>query len=325
MSSDQVREAFQLSARFLAHQSYQSLTHAMIHYFRSLDGVDDVASYEVFGTPSNPESLSVRRFPLTLDEDYRDKNTSLLFDLICDSDGGVQSRFHNNKHWTFLDVAQGVKPRRVLLLEGQVNPELTIIIEGLFEIYSKQVALLDSKERDLLTRLPNRQTLETTLHDVVVFHRNNTKTDSGKNSWVAVLDIDHFKKINDEFGHLFGDEVLVHFAQIMEHEFRHTDFLFRYGGEEFVVVLNNTNQQGAHDSLQRFRLAVEKFSFPSGQLTVSIGYTMVDPIAPPALHIEYADRAVYEAKKRGRNQVVHYNDIHTAENSDGSTGDIELF
>lgn len=313
MTAQSIKQAFELSAKFLAHQSYQSLTHAMIHYFRTLEGIHDVASYEIFLDNQNQGNISIRRFPLTLDEDYRDDNTDLLIEFIGKSNGGVKTVKHKDKYWTFLDVEKGVKPRRILLLEGKVQPELQVTIEGLYEIYSNQVALLDSKERDLLTRLPNRQTLEMTLNDIVVFHRNSGHRKTEKYSWVAVLDIDYFKKINDTYGHLFGDEVLVHFSRLMEKHFRHTDFLFRYGGEEFVVILNNTDLDGARDSLERFRNAVADYRFPSGQVTVSIGFTMVDPIAPPTLHIEYADRSVYEAKSRGRNQTVCFLDIDQKE------------
>ncbi len=323
MSSEDIKNAFALSAKFLAHQSYQSLTHAMIHYFKSLEGIGDVASYEIFGEPEDPDNITIRRFPLTLDEEYRDNNTELLFKCLAKSTGGVRIISYRDNYWTFLDVVNGVKPRRVLLLEGRVSDDLQVVVEGLYEIYASQVALLDSKERDVLTRLPNRQTLETTLNDIVVFHRNFPNADSKKNSWVAVLDIDHFKQINDGYGHLFGDEVLVHFSRLMEQEFRHTDFLFRYGGEEFVAILNNTDKAGATDSLERFRKAVTEYKFPSGDVTVSIGFTMVDPIAPPTLHIEYADRALYEAKQNGRNQVVYYDEsLHSKEQT---TTDVEFF
>lgn len=115
----------------------------------------------------------------------------------------------------------------------------------------------------------------------------------------------------------------MHFSRLMEQEFRHTDFLFRYGGEEFVAILNNTDKAGATDSLERFRKAVTEYKFPSGDVTVSIGFTMVDPIAPPTLHIEYADRALYEAKQNGRNQVVYYDEsLHSKEQT---TTDVEFF
>ncbi len=322
LSNRDMKQAFELSAMFLAHKTYQSLTHALIHYFGTMEGVSQVASYEIFCEQTHSSRVSIRRFPLTLDENFRDDNTSLLLSLLQDSHGGVHCFSEQDKNWIFLDIIKEVKPRRVILIEGQVNTNDMALIEGLYSIYANQVALLDSKERDTLTRLPNRQTLDQTLNDIIVFYRGRKKNDD-MHSWLAVLDIDHFKKINDQYGHLYGDEVLLHFAGLMEREFRHTDFLFRFGGEEFVVIINNTCTEGIRKNLERFRQSIEKYVFPSGHVTVSIGYTQIDPVAPPSLHIEYADEALYEAKKRGRNQIISYAEIKNKHLNDAD--DIELF
>jgi diguanylate cyclase (GGDEF)-like protein len=323
MSSKEIKRAFELSAMLLAHKTYQSLTHAIIHFFNSIEGVREVASYEVFGAASAPGGFAIRRFPLTLDEHYRDNNTDLLLNLLSRSQGGVSTFEDNDEHWILLDVIRQVTPRRAVLIRGKASPFDMTIIEGLFGVYANQVALLDSKERDVLTRLPNRQTLELTLNDIIVFHRGQSDKSTTKNSWIAVLDIDYFKKINDKFGHLYGDEVLLHFAGLMEKVFRHTDFLFRYGGEEFVAIVNNTDLDGARCTLERFRQTVKAYNFPSGKVTVSIGFTLINPIAPPSLHLEYADRALYEAKNKGRDQTVYFNDI--TDDSQVVDGEIEMF
>ena len=323
MSSQEVKQAFELSATFLAHKTYQSLTQAMIHYFSSLEGVSEVASYEIFGDVCAEDDFLIRRFPLSLDDHYRDNNTELLLKYLPQSRGGVMHLDVEGQHWIFLDVTNGVKPRRVMLIHGSVSSENNTIIEGLYHIYANQIALLDSKERDALTRLPNRQTLETTLDDLISYYRNRHDKESQNHSWLAILDIDHFKRVNDQYGHLYGDEVLLHFSSLMEKIFRHSDFLFRYGGEEFVVVVNSCSAEGALSALQRFRETVENYEFPSGRVTVSIGYTMIDPIAPPNLLLEYADQALYHAKNNGRNQVTHYHDI--MEESPREEGDVELF
>ena len=323
MNNEAVKKAFELSAMLLAHNSYQSLTHAILHYFSSMEGVQEVASYEVFFGSGRPDNFSIRRFPLTLDEDYRDDNTDLLTRHMQSSKGGVKLIEEVGVPWIMLDVAKSVKPRRIILIKGKVSDNRMTIVEGLYSVYANQVALLDSKERDVLTRLPNRQTLDQTLSDILVFYRGKKARATFKHSWVAVLDIDHFKSINDRFGHLYGDEVLLHFSSVMEKCFRHTDFLFRYGGEEFVVIMNNTDNKGAFETLERFRQAIEEYEFPSGRVTVSIGYTLIDPIAPPSLHLEYADRALYEAKNRGRNQTVGSDELELKESS--SDGEIEMF
>lgn len=318
----EIKNAFELSAAFLAHKTIQSLTHAMMNYFSSLEGIIDVASYEIFTDSSKTDSITIRRFPLTLDENYRDSNTELLLHFLPISHGGVFSLENKEGHWIFLDVVKDVKPRRVIMLNGKASPDDMSIIEGLYRVYANQVALLDSKERDALTHLSNRQTLAMTLNDIIVFYRSRRIRKELKYSWVAILDIDHFKHVNDQFGHLYGDEVLLHFSYLMEKIFRHTDFLFRYGGEEFVVIINNCDEKGAKLSLERFREAVRVYDFPSGHITVSIGCTMIDSIVPSSLLLERADRALYHAKGNGRNQVVLFNDL---EPESLTSGGVELF
>jgi diguanylate cyclase (GGDEF)-like protein len=323
MPNQEVRRAFELSAMFMAHKSYPSLTHAIIHYFHGIPGVEEVASYEIFGALDSEDGVAIRRFPLTLDEDYSDRNTDLLLKFIAHSHGGV-SYIEENGNWIVLDVVKDVKPRRIILIRGQISEADQAIVEGLYQIYASQVALLDSKERDPLTGLANRQTMESTINDIIVFFRNKPANESTKNSWLALLDIDYFKRINDEFGHLYGDEVLLHFTSLMEHSFRHTDFLFRYGGEEFVVIVNNSEKGHIRQLLDRFRETVSSYAFPSGKVTVSIGYTLVDPIAPPTVLIERADRALYQAKNAGRNRVVSSDEVHTY-STFTPRDDIELF
>src|SRR3546814_19890916 len=80
--------------------------------------------------------------------------------------------------------------------------------------------------------------------------------------WLAVADIDHFKRINDTLGHLYGDEVLLLLAQVMKRSFRHDDLLFRFGGEEFVIVISAPDRGSANIAFDKFRRNVETFTFP---------------------------------------------------------------
>jgi diguanylate cyclase (GGDEF)-like protein len=142
---------------------------------------------------------------------------------------------------------------------------------------------------------------------------------------MGALDIDHFKRVNDTYGHLMGDEVLLRFAQNMQQHFRYTDFLFRFGGEEFIVLLTNTNAQGARQAFERFRSVISNFDFPSvGRVTVSIGYTRIEPGNLPTTLVDWSDRALYHAKEHGRDQVVAYDDIRQAGDI-GAGSDVELF
>ncbi|MDO9142236.1 MAG: GGDEF domain-containing protein, partial [Methylobacter sp.] len=138
-------------------------------------------------------------------------------------------------------------------------------------------------------------------------------------------DIDHFKQVNDDFGHLYGDEVLLTFSQLMGKCFRYNDFLFRFGGEEFVVILNLACRNTAMTIFNRFRESVANYHFPTvGRITVSIGLTRVDGVSMPTTQLDHADKALYYAKENGRNRVVLYEDmIIPAQNN--IANDIELF
>jgi diguanylate cyclase (GGDEF)-like protein len=121
------------------------------------------------------------------------------------------------------------------------------------------------------------------------------------------MDLDRFKKINDTFGHLHGDEVLMLFSGLMKQSFRATDLLVRYGGEEFVVVLNDTTMANCEMVLDRFREKVAEHWFPEiGHVTVSIGAARIERKRLPAEVLDQADKALYYAKRSGRNRVCIY-------------------
>ena len=147
--------------------------------------------------------------------------------------------------------------------------------------------------------------------------------------YFALLDIDHFKKVNDRFGHIYGDEVLLLFSQIMNDTFRDDDLLFRYGGEEFAIALRNVNDQSSNIALERLRSNVEAFEFPQvGKVTVSIGYTCVKPVQMISTLTDAADKALYFAKEHGRNQVCSYDQLLKKGRltvQDFSKQDVELF
>jgi len=185
----------------------------------------------------------------------------------------------------------------------------------LLEGYRNQRHLLCTLERDALTQLLNRQTFDRQIWDITrrvtaAARRGNEPLEQ---PCFCVLDIDHFKEVNDTFGHLYGDEVLLLFAQLIGRCFRHTDPIFRYGGEEFCVVLFDVDPTLAAAVLERCRATVEAFSFPQiGQRTVSIGFTEIRVEDSPGELIGRADKALYFGKENGRNQVQSYEQLAAA-------------
>ena len=159
---------------------------------------------------------------------------------------------------------------------------------------------------DGLTGLYNRRQFEISLEQ----EYNRTKRHPSDFS-LAILDIDFFKKVNDTYGHQYGDYVLKTVADIMKQSFRKTDLLYRYGGEELIMIMPETNIEGALIPVQRLRRTVEEYDFDyngvKAKVTVSIGLTQnYQNLNSTAEILKSADDALYRAKEEGRNRVVLY-------------------
>jgi diguanylate cyclase (GGDEF)-like protein len=161
---------------------------------------------------------------------------------------------------------------------------------------------LNLAQKDPLTGVYNRAALDEALEREISFARRQ----SGALSLV-VLDIDHFKTINDQYGHIIGDCVLKSVVEQIQGCMRSTDQLFRYGGEEFVVLTRNTDARGACLLAERIRKTVEESSCScSGAeipVTLSAGVSTLRDHDLPVTLFAHADQALYLAKDRGRNQV----------------------
>lgn len=167
-------------------------------------------------------------------------------------------------------------------------------LDLLTRVYGNHAGLLDYGERDELTGLLNRRSFSTVFTQKLPVARGV----------IAVADIDFFKRINDEFGHPYGDEVLILMARLMEACFSEAEGVFRFGGEEFLVLLAKATSEDAWLKLESFRAAVYGAVFPQvGRVTVSIGFTTLRPDDTPAAAFGRADEALYVAKQCGRNQV----------------------
>ena len=210
---------------------------------------------------------------------------------------------------------------------GEVSAQMALV-RDLVQVFANHLAALDCGERDALTGLLGRRTLD------VVFVRGRERAGSGRSdpaeasNWFAVLDIDHFKRINDTQGHLFGDEVLLILSRLIRQSLRGTDPVFRYGGEEFAVILNRISPDGALTAFERVRQGIENHRFPQiGVVTVSLGYTQIRPSDIPALAIGRADTALYYAKNNGRNRSCWFEELmqqgHVAPQQDRA--EVEFF
>ena len=157
---------------------------------------------------------------------------------------------------------------------------------------------------DALTSIHNRRWLDDTLPRLLERHAV-----AGLPLSVGLIDVDHFKRFNDDHGHDAGDEVLRAVAHTLHDKLRPTDLVARYGGEEFVVILPDTDLPGAHCAAERLRIAVEAaaVSAPDGStlpsVTISIGLARLEPDQTTATLLKACDEALYRAKANGRNRI----------------------
>lgn len=207
--------------------------------------------------------------------------------------------------------------------KAPITPQLNSLL-AIIKVCQNFYAILASSEKDSLTGLYNRKTYDQKLSSLLRKQHNNQlnsltwgvdnnasnelrNTIVQSHTWLAIVDIDFFKKVNDKFGHLYGDEVLLLLSQLMQKSFRQNDLLFRFGGEEFVIVFEPIPEEKAHFVLDKFRQLIESYNFPIvGHVTVSIGYAKVTESDHPKSVFDNADKALYFSKEKGRNCLHSY-------------------
>lgn len=167
------------------------------------------------------------------------------------------------------------------------------------QIHNHLKLLKNQVQQDGLTGLANRRTF-----DLVVKEWIDHKTPFS----LMMIDIDRFKKVNDTYGHLVGDDVIRYLSAMMKANAREEDICFRYGGEEFAILVRNKNDQEAYQLAERLRIMLSITSSPTGQpITVSIGITaFMEKDQHPEAIIERADSALYTSKANGRNMTTIY-------------------
>jgi diguanylate cyclase (GGDEF)-like protein len=205
---------------------------------------------------------------------------------------------------------------------------------GVLHVYCNFQNALDYGERDTLTGLLNRKTFDERFYKSL-----QTLVPGGEppgrrrkpqehRRWVGMIDIDFFKAINDRYGHLIGDEVLLLLSRLMGSSLRTQDQLYRFGGEEFVALLVCAHAADAAAAFERLRRRTEEFVFPqAGHVTISIGFTEIVAGDSASAALGRADRAVYRAKANGRNQVQNHEQLVEEGQLDGTqpAGEVELF
>jgi diguanylate cyclase (GGDEF)-like protein len=202
--------------------------------------------------------------------------------------------------------------------EGAFAADTLQVIGGIVCVYRNFQNLLDYSERDSLTGLLNRKTFDDQFARIVqgicepalAVQPERRQSQGDQQQWLAVVDVDHFKLVNDRFGHLYGDEVLILIANLLQSSFRAQDRVFRFGGEEFVVLLRSTTLENAQKIIDRFRSNVAAHDFPQvGKVTVSVGFVAISAYESPVVTLGHADQALYFAKSHGRDRACHYEQL----------------
>jgi len=182
--------------------------------------------------------------------------------------------------------------------------EFSVRVNNTIEALENIQTIMNYANRDYLTGLYNRRYFFQAMQEYVEDAR-----ESGEKFVVAMLDIDHFKKVNDTYGHDIGDKVIVTLADILRSSTNPRDVVARFGGEEFCIILKNINRYSALDILERIRETVESYAVDVGKekfvnFTISIGAVIHKEEDDLEESINEADMCLYKAKNNGRNQVV---------------------
>jgi len=179
-----------------------------------------------------------------------------------------------------------------------------------------EILLSQWRNREAIIKNLSQTDPLTNLHNRRFFNEQLNLIHTKLSSYIIILvDLDHFKNINDIFGHHFGDEALCEVAKILSAHTRHTDIVARYGGEEFIIALPNTSLKIAQEIAEHCRLAIQNqcliYEQIDIQLTASFGISSSNQDLQMNKVIHQADLALYQAKQHGRNQVQIYQSTTT--------------
>ncbi len=305
---------------------------AVISALQEMVGASQVRMIDIFRVGDEammrPRAWIANGTVTTIDDSITDHRSDTplthypaLLDCIANQGGRVEEIGPDGETILWVPIWQNDIATACLHITGNatVAPAALHVMDGILSVYRNYQNLLDYSERDSLTGLLNRRTFDekfsrmATSQNVQDSHLAPTVDRRHPNDvegqWLAVVDIDHFKRVNDQFGHLYGDEVLILVANLLRSSFRTQDLVFRFGGEEFVILLRSVSLTDASSAFERLRTNIEEHYFPQlGTITVSIGFVSINTSTPVVI-LGHADQALYYGKSHGRNQVCFYDEL----------------
>ncbi|MBB1408705.1 GGDEF domain-containing protein [Pseudoalteromonas sp. SG44-17] len=312
---------------FLTQQTEeQALDAALITAISGLSEVKVFALYinKHFNPQLPPTLLNVdsKIDPLRSDE------LMLLLDKVSKNKVRVSSAFESVTMYVPMSYLGTVIGLLMVKSKDKLPEGIGVLALHILNVYANQLALIHKSRLDPLTELLNRQTFDKKVIEILSEEDFLAKDEAfavSKSWYLAIVDIDHFKRVNDNFGHVIGDEVILLVSRLLKNNFRLEDYVFRYGGEEFAVLFQSFDKAAARGTLNRLRANIAEYPFPQiGNLTVSAGFLELSHVDMVASLVHKADLALYESKNNGRNRVTAYSDLNLVDDIASDDG-IELF
>ena len=208
---------------------------------------------------------------------------------------------NEDRFWRLIDLSHDFAINLLFSLARRLRANNSTVSNNIkLQREYKRNAMIDG-----LTSLYNRRWIDDSLPRFLARYSR-----SGQRLAVLLLDVDHFKKFNDTYGHPAGDRVLISVSSTLKQGLRPTDYVARYGGEEFLVILPDTDEEGAVVAAERLRLAVSEAQVTTAdgallpRVTISLGGALCTPNQSMTALISAADTALYQSKHRGRNRVT---------------------
>jgi len=298
--------------QFIAIQRDISIEQEYQHLLQNIfDKQDDMVVLTDGNTATFENKKFKKFFQVKTIEEFKKK-----YGCVCNKFVAIDGYYYKkdaNENWinTLLNLPQ--EKRLVRILDHKSNPQAFSVVINKFEEHLSLISfknvthLVSEREKyktkafqDTLTGIFNRAYFDQNFRRLI----NEYHTHSSKLA-IALLDIDHFKSINDTYGHDIGDLVLKQFVKTIQKNSRTTDILIRWGGEEFILILKVTSQEDFPKILEHIRATIEHTKFLTvGQKTCSIGGTIYKGGEDIYTAIKRADIGLYEAKENGRNKII---------------------